>query len=105
MLSHIRSRFPWHEHVCADAGYDARQVKAAVASIPVLSTEIVRRSDGSKGFLVQPRRGAGSPSALSPGAAGNRRLAKDYENLADTLAAFIDIASIRLALSRIARPA
>lgn len=33
----------------------------------------------------------------------NRRLAKDYENLANTLAAFVAIASIRLALKRIAR--
>ena len=31
------------------------------------------------------------------------RLAKDYENLADTLAAFVAIASIRLALKRLAR--
>jgi putative transposase len=35
--------------------------------------------------------------------ARNRRLSKDYENLADTFAAFVAIASIRLALKRIAR--
>ena len=33
----------------------------------------------------------------------NRRLAKDYENLADTLAAFITLACIQLALRRLAR--
>jgi hypothetical protein len=34
----------------------------------------------------------------------NRRLAKDYENLADTLAAFITLACIQLAIRRLARP-
>jgi transposase len=33
----------------------------------------------------------------------NRRLAKDYENLADTLAAFVALAAIRIALKRLAR--
>jgi transposase len=33
----------------------------------------------------------------------NRRLTKDYENLADTLAAFVTLASIRIALKRLAR--
>ena len=33
----------------------------------------------------------------------NRRLAKDYENRADTLLAFITLTSIQLALRRLAR--
>jgi hypothetical protein len=33
----------------------------------------------------------------------NRRLNKDYENLADTLAAFVSIAAIQLAIRRLAR--
>jgi len=33
----------------------------------------------------------------------NRRLAKNYENLADTLAAFITLACIQLAIRRLAR--
>jgi transposase len=33
----------------------------------------------------------------------NRRLAKDLENLAETLATFVTIASIQLALGRLAR--
>jgi transposase len=33
----------------------------------------------------------------------NRRLAKDYENLADTLAAFVTLAAIRLGIRRLAR--
>jgi putative transposase len=33
----------------------------------------------------------------------NRRLAKDFENLAETLATFIILASVQLALRRLAR--
>jgi putative transposase len=33
----------------------------------------------------------------------NRRLAKDFENLAETLATFVIIASIQFALRRLAR--
>jgi hypothetical protein len=33
----------------------------------------------------------------------NRRLAKDFENLAETLATFVTVASIQLALKRLAR--
>jgi transposase len=34
---------------------------------------------------------------------GNRRLAKDFENLAETLATFVTVASIPLAVRRPAR--
>ena len=101
VLSRIRARFPWLQLVWADAGYDARQVKAAVANIPVLGMEIVRRSDDVKGFKVQPRRWVVERTFSWIGR--NRRLAKDYENLATTLAAFVALAAIRLALRRLAR--
>lgn len=101
VLDRIRTRFPWLELVWADAGYDARQVEAAVARLPVLQMEIVRRSDDQKGFHVQPRRWVVERTFSWLGR--NRRLAKDYENLATTLAAFVAVASIRLALKRLAR--
>ena len=101
VLHRIRARFPWLELVWADARYDARQVKAAVAKLPALRMEIVRRSDDQKGFRVQPRRWVVERTFSWFGR--NRRLAKDYENLAATLAAFVAIAAIRLALRRLAR--
>jgi transposase len=73
VLSRIRARFPWLQLVWADAGYDARQVKAAVANIPVLGMEIVRRSDDVKSFKVQPRRWVVERTFSWIG--GNRRLA------------------------------
>jgi len=52
----IRQRFPWLELVWADSGYNAHQVKDAVAKVPRLRIEIVKRSDDMKGFVVLPRR-------------------------------------------------
>lgn len=101
VLERIRNRFPWLELVWADAGYDARQVKAAVAAVPVLRMEIVRRTDDTAGFKVQPRRWVVERTFSWFGR--NRRLAKDYENLADTLSTFLVLAAIRLALKRLAR--
>lgn len=101
VLHRIRARFPWLELVWADAGYDARQVKAALAKVPVLRMQIIRRSDDQKGFKVQPRRWVVERTFAWFGR--NRRLAKDYENLAATLAAFVAIAAVRLALRRLAR--
>ena len=101
VLDRIRQRFNWLELIWADAGYNARQVEAAAAKQPPLRVEIVKRSDDTKGFVVLPRRWVVERTVSWFGR--NRRLAKDYENLADTLAAFITLACIQLALRRLAR--
>ena len=56
VLNKIRRRFPWLELIWADGGYNAWQVVAAVAKVPLLRLEIVKRSDDTKGFVVLPRR-------------------------------------------------
>jgi putative transposase len=56
VLDKIRRRFPWLELIWADGGYNAWQVDAAVAKVPPLRMEIVKRSDDMKGFVVLPRR-------------------------------------------------
>jgi transposase len=56
VLDKIRQRFPWLELIWADAGYNAHQVKDAVARSPGLRLEIVKRTDDIKGFVVLPRR-------------------------------------------------
>ena len=62
---------------------------------------IVKRSDERKGFVVLPRRRVVERTFSWFGR--NRRLAKDFENLAETLATFVTLASIQLALRRLAR--
>jgi transposase len=101
VLDNIRRRFPWLELICADGGYNAWQVDVAVAKVPRLRLEIVKRSDDIKGFVVLPRRWVVERTLSWFGR--NRRLAKDFENLAETLATFVTIASIQLALRRLTR--
>jgi putative transposase len=101
VLDKIRRRFPWLELVWADGGYNARQVDAAVAKMSRLRLEIVKPRDDMKGFVVLPRRWVVERTFSWFGR--NRRLAKDFENLAETLAAFVTLASIQLALRRLAR--
>jgi len=101
VLDKIRRRFPWLELIWADGGYIAWQVDAAVANVPVLRMEIVKRSNNMSGFIVLPRRWVVERTFSWFGR--NRRLAKDFENLAATLATFVTIASIQLALRRLAR--
>ena len=75
------------------------QVDAAVAKVPRLRLEIVKRSDDAKGFVVLPRRWVVKRTFFWFGAT---ELAKAFENLTDTLA-FVTLASIRLAVRRLAR--
>lgn len=101
VLDKIRQRFNWLELVWADGGYNARQVTEAVAKQPSLCVEIVKRSDDMKGFVVLPRRWVVERTFSWFGR--NRRLAKDYENLAATLASFVILAAIQLGIRRLAR--
>ena len=75
------------------------RVEAAVARVPPLRTEIVKRSDDMKGFAVLPHRWMVERTFSWFGR--NLRLAK--ENLTETLATFVTLASIQLALRRLAR--
>jgi AMMECR1 domain-containing protein len=64
--------------------------------MPSLVTEIVRRSDRAKGFVVLPKRWIVERTIGWLGRC--RRLAKDWENLNHNALAFIRLASIRLML-------
>ena len=97
VLDKIRQRFPWLELIWADGGYNAWQVDAAVAKVPWLRLAIVERSDDMKGFVALPRRWVVERTSSWFGR--NRRLAKDFENLAKT---FVTLASIQFALRRLA---
>jgi len=72
-----------------------------MAKVPLLRMEIVKRSDGTKGIVVPPRRWVIERTSSWFGR--NRRLAKDLENLSESLATFVTLGSIQLALRRLAR--
>ena len=54
-----------------------------------------------KGFVVLPRRWVVERTLSWFGR--NRRLAKDFENLAESLLAFVTLACIQIAIRRLAR--
>ena len=101
VLDRIRQRFNWLELVWADGGYNAHQVDSTIARNPGLRIQIVKRSDDMKGFVLLPRRWVVERTFSWFGR--NRRLNKDYENLADTLATFVTLACIQIAVRRLAR--
>ena len=89
IIHKIRRRFPWLELIWADSCYNAWQV----AKVPLLRMEIAKRSRDMKGFVVLPRRWVVARTFSWLGR--NRRLAKEFENLAGTLATFVTLASVQ----------
>jgi transposase len=72
-----------------------------VTKVPLLRMEIVKRSDDMKDFVILPRRWVVERTLSWFGR--TRRLAEDFENLAETLATSVTLASIQLALRRLSR--
>ena len=101
LFDKVRRRFPWLECVFADAGYDAQQTYEAAATNHPLRLEIVRRNPKAVGFEVIKRRWVVERTFSWFGR--NRRIAKDYETLASTLLAFVTLATIQLAVRRLAQ--
>src|SRR5262245_54093251 len=103
---HSSCRYPrsrWR-HLFADGGYQGPDFQKALAKIlPQLETEIVKRSDRTKGFVVLPRRWVVERTFAWLNRC--RRLAKDWENLNRNALAFLRLASIRLMLRKLCNPA
>ena len=100
LFDKIKQRFPWLECVFADTGYNAQQTFEA-AGASSLRLEIVRRNPNAVGFEVIKRRWIVERTFSWFGR--NRRLAKDFENLAATLLAFVTLAAIQFGIRRLAR--
>jgi len=92
--------FPFVKKLFADGGYQGPEFKGALARVlPYLKTEIVKRSDQAKGFVVLPKRWIVERTFAWLNRC--RRLAKDWENLNRKALAFLRLASIRLMLRRL----
>ena len=88
----------------ADGGYQGAEFQKALAKLlPQFETEIVKRSDQAKGFVVLPRRWVVERTIAWLNRC--RRLAKDWENLNRKALAFLRLASIRLMLRKLCNPA
>jgi transposase len=100
VLSTIFGLHPFLRKLFADGGYQGPQFRAAQKNIlPLLVTEIVKRSDQAQGFEVIPRRWVVERTFAWLGRC--RRLAKDFENLTRNALAFIRLASIRLMMRKL----
>ena len=95
--------YPFLKKLFADAAYQGPGFHNALAKVlPHLETEIVRRSDQAKGFVVLPKRWI--VERTFAWISRNRRLARDFERYARTVAAFFRLAMIRIMLRRLTRP-
>ncbi len=100
LLSSMFGRFPFLTKLFADSAYEGPKFHAGLAHVlPALETEIVKRSDRHKGFVVQPKRWIVERTIGWLNRC--RRLAKDWENLNRTALAFLKLASIRLMLRKL----
>mgnify|MGYP002145169587 FL=1 len=103
-MSTLFGKFPFLQKLFADGGYQGPQFREAQKkALPGLVTEIVKRSDRTKGFVVLPRRWVVERTFAWLNRC--RRLAKDWENLNRNALAFLRLASIRLMLRKLCNPA
>jgi transposase len=103
LLSTLFGLFPFLRKRFADSAYEGPIFHTALAKIlPYRETEIVKRSDHLKGFVVLPKRWIVERSIGWLNRC--RRLAKDWENLNRNALAFLKLASIRLMLRKLCNP-
>jgi putative transposase len=102
LLRSARRRFPFIERIFADAGYQGPKAARLVAATGEWALEIVKRRDAHR-FVVLPKRWV--VERTFAWMSRNRRLARDFERYADTVAAFCRLAMIRLMLRRLTRSA
>ena len=100
LLRAVRRRFPFIERIFADAGYQGPKMAGQVATTGTWKVEIVKRSDLHR-FVVLPKRWL--VERTFAWISRNRRLARDFERYATTVAAFFRLAMIRLMLKRLTR--
>ena len=95
--------FPFLKKLYADGGYQGPEFNRGLARVlPCVKTEIVKRSDQTKGFVVLPKRWLVERTFAWLNRC--RRLAKDWENFNSKALAFLRLASIRLMLRRLCNP-
>ena len=99
LLRQARRFFPFIERIFADGGYTGEKMAAIVRRTGAWQLQIVKRS-GAIGFEVLPKRWI--VERTFAWVSRNRRLARDFERYATTVAAFVRLAIIRIMLRRLA---
>lgn len=102
VLQQTRRGFPFIEVIFADGGYQGPVMAATVAKTGRWRLDIVKRNDVPR-FEVVPKRWI--VERTWAWISHFRRLARDYERYARSVAAFIRLAMIRIMLRRLTRSA
>jgi putative transposase len=100
VLAGLRHLFPWLALIWADGAYKGRGLDALFANKRRWRLEVVKRTDNTGGFKVLPRRWVVERTLGWIGR--SRRLARDYEGLAEIACAYIKMAMIQLMIRRLA---
>jgi transposase len=95
-----RALWPFILRIFADAGYQGPRAALAAASTGSWIIEVVKRNELHK-FVVLPKRWIVERTLAW--ISRNRRLVRDFERYARTVAAFIRLAMIKLMLRRLAK--
>src|SRR5215510_8591808 len=99
LLRRARRLFPFIKRIFADGGYAGEKMALIVWRTGAWRLQIVKRSDAA-GFEVLPKRWI--VERTFAWISRNRRLARDFERYAITVAAFVRLAMIRIMLRRLA---
>jgi transposase len=102
LLGRTRRGFPFIEVIFADAGYQGPIMAETVTRTGHWRLEVVKRNDVPR-FEVVPKRWIVERTLAW--ISHFRRLARDFERYARTVAAFIRLAMIRIMLRRLTRSA
>jgi transposase len=94
-----RRLFPFIERIYGDGGYQGPKAAKAAAKTGYWTIEIVERLSTAVGFEVLPKRWIVERTLAW--LSRFRRLARDFERYARTVAAFIHLAMIRIMLKRL----
>ncbi len=103
VLAGLRDRFSRLRLIWADGGYAGQLVEwvRGLRRRNKLRLEVVKRSDGAKGFVVLPRRWVVERTFAWLGRC--RRLSKDYEATTASGEAFVKLAMIHLMARRLTK--
>lgn len=96
-----RRLFPFIERIYADGGYQGPKAAKAAARTGQWKIEVVERPATAVGFEVLPKRWI--VERTFAWISRFRRMARDFERYARTVAAFIRLAMIRIMLRRLTK--
>ena len=103
LMATLFGLYPFLLKLYADGGYQGAGFQDGLRRVlKRVNIEIVKRSDQAHRFIVLPKRWI--VERTFAWISRNRRLARDYERYARSVAAWIRLAMIRLMLRRLTRP-